>query len=71
MVTLAQINPEADTANAPTILNLFNGATIDPKPTSLTSWDLAYLRGLYASSDTPRNTRQQEGQIVRRMIQGP
>jgi hypothetical protein len=70
MVTLAQINPQADTASAPTILNLFNSAA-SPKPTSLTSWDLAYLRGLYASSDTPRNTRQQEGQIVRRMVQGP
>ncbi|HET9231134.1 MAG TPA: hypothetical protein VFO00_07585 [Vitreimonas sp.] len=70
MVALAQINPEAETAGAPTILNLFNGA-VSAKPTALTSWDLAYLRGLYASSDTPRNTRQQEGQIVRRMIQSP
>lgn len=68
MVTLAQINPQAETAGAPTILNLFDGA--DAAQTSLTSWDLAYLRGLYASSDTPRSTRQQEGQIVRRMMQG-
>jgi hypothetical protein len=70
MVTLAQINPQAETIAAPTILNLFNDA-VSAKPTALTSWDLAYLRGLYASSDTPRNTRQQEGQIVRRMVQGP
>ncbi len=69
MVTLAQINPEAETAGAPTILNLFSEGA-DPKPTELTSWDLAYLRGLYESSDTPRNTRQQEGQIVRRMMRG-
>jgi hypothetical protein len=68
MVTLAQINPQAETAGAPTILNLFEGAA--ETQTALTSWDLAYLRGLYASSDTPRNTRQQEGQIVRRMMQG-
>jgi hypothetical protein len=70
MITLAQINPEAETAGAPTILNLFND-TASARSASLTSWDLAYLRGLYASSDTPRSTRQQEGQIVRRMIQGP
>jgi len=70
MITLAQINPQAETAGAPTILNLFDGAAGQTQ-TALTSWDLAYLRGLYASSDTPRNTRQQEGQIVRRMIQGP
>jgi hypothetical protein len=67
MITLAQINPEAETAGAPTILNLFD-SNVSAKPTSLTSWDLAYLRGLYASSDTPRSTRQQEGQIVRRMM---
>jgi hypothetical protein len=69
MVALAQINPDADTANAPTILNLFSEG-VDPKPTQLTSWDLAYLRGLYDSADNPRSTRQQEGQIVRRMMRG-
>ncbi len=69
MVTLAQINPEAETAAAPTILNLFAEGT-SQHPTELTSWDLAYLRGLYESSDTPRSTRQQEGQIVRRMMRG-
>jgi hypothetical protein len=69
MVTLAQINPDAETAGAPTILNLFTQAAA-PRPTELTSWDLAYLRGLYESSDAPRSTRQQEGQIVRRMMRG-
>jgi hypothetical protein len=69
MITLAQINPQAETAGAPTILNLFE-ADASESQTALTSWDLAYLRGLYASSDTPRSTRQQEGQIVRRMMQG-
>jgi hypothetical protein len=70
MVTLAQINPDAETAEAPTILNLFDQGA-NPRPTELTSWDLAYLRGLYDSADTPRSTRQQEGQIVRRMMRGP
>jgi hypothetical protein len=69
MVTLAQINPEAETLEAPTILNLFTEGAAQ-RPTQLTSWDLAYLRGLYESADAPRNTRQQEGQIVRRMMRG-
>jgi hypothetical protein len=69
MITLAQINPDAETAGAPTILNLFSEGAAQ-QPTQLTSWDLAYLRGLYESSDTPRTTRQQEGQIVRRMMRG-
>jgi hypothetical protein len=69
MITLAQINPDAETRQAPTILNLFEDEAMQ-RPTELTSWDLAYLRGLYASSDTPRSTRQQEGQIARRMMGG-
>ncbi len=69
MVTLAQINPEAETGAAPTILNLFN-EDASLRPSALTSWDLAYLRGLYASADNPRSTRQQEGQIVRWMMRG-
>ncbi len=67
MVALAQINPEAETGNAPTILNLFS-EDASLRPAALTSWDIAYLRGLYASADNPRSTRQQEGQIVRRMM---
>lgn len=69
MVTLAQINPDAETEGAPTILNLFDEGAAQ-RPTQLTSWDMAYLRGLYESADTPRSTRQQEGQIVRRMMRG-
>jgi hypothetical protein len=69
MVTLAQINPDAETEQAPTILNLFTEGAAQ-RPTQLTSWDLAYLRGLYESAENPRSTRQQEGQIVRRMMRG-
>ena len=50
-------------SGAPTILNLFN-ESVSSKPTELTSWDLAYLRGLYESSDTPRNTRQHFGALL-------
>jgi hypothetical protein len=46
MVSLAQIDPDADTARFETILNLFDepGAV-----QGLTGWDRAYLEGLYES----------------------
>lgn len=46
MVTLAQIDPDADTGRFETILNLFDepGAV-----QGLTGWDRAYLEGLYES----------------------
>jgi hypothetical protein len=69
MTALAQLNPDADVAEAPSILNLFSDAP-GPKPASLTSWDLAYLEGLYASAESSRNARHQERQIVRRMMRG-
>ena len=45
-VSLAQVDPEADTARYDTILNLFDSpGAVD----GLTGWDTAYLRGLYES----------------------
>lgn len=45
MVSLAQIDPDADTSRFDTILNLFeNPASMDA---GLTGWDTAYLSGLY------------------------
>jgi len=44
MVSLAQINPDADTSAYDSILNVFG----DGAPT-LTGWDLAYLEGLYGA----------------------
>lgn len=44
MVSLAQIDPDADTGSFDTILNLFDDpAAVD----GLTGWDQAYLAGLY------------------------
>lgn len=46
MVSFAQINPTADTSAYPSILNVFD----DPAAAqSLTSWDMAYLQGLYSA----------------------
>lgn len=46
LVTLAQIDPDADTGSFDTVLNLFNAPT---NVVGLTAWDEAYLRALYSS----------------------
>lgn len=66
MVTLAQINPDADTAEADTILNLFKHAQGDRTET-ITTWDVAYLEGLYEARPNAWTARQQEADISRRM----
>jgi hypothetical protein len=66
MVTLAQIDPDADTAEADTILNLFKHAEGD-RAEAMTTWDLAYLEGLYEARPNAWTARQQEADISRRM----
>jgi hypothetical protein len=66
-VTLAQINPRADTAAYPSIMNLFT-STGAGAPTQLTQWDLAYLDALYSSDRDAASTIQQQSEIARRMI---
>jgi hypothetical protein len=51
MVSLAQIDSEADTRAYASILNLFEDPEITP---SLSDWDLAYLQGLYSSQRAHR-----------------
>jgi hypothetical protein len=52
MVSLAQIDPNADTGTYASILNVFEESeTID----TLTGWDLAYLQGLYQSEQDDRS----------------
>ena len=62
MVTLAQLDPSADTSGYPTILNLF---AEDHRVRALTDWDAAYLRGLYSTTREARSANQQEGEIAR------
>jgi hypothetical protein len=64
MVSLAQINSDADTTEMSTILNLFRGGASE-----MTAWDLAYLEGLYGATRAARSSNQQEGQIERTMIE--
>lgn len=51
MVSLAQIDPEADTSTYSSILNVF---AYPQDAATLTDWDIAYLRGLY---NAERNQR--------------
>lgn len=47
MVSLAQIDPEADTSGFETVLNVFDSPS---SVSGLSSWDRAYLEGLYGAS---------------------
>ncbi len=64
-VALAQVDPEADVSAFSTILNIFEDASSTPQ---MTSWDRAYLTGLYSSDDTARGNAGREGEIRRAML---
>jgi len=64
MVGLAKLKPDANLRDAPTILNLFNGAP-EAAPAGLTAWDQAFLKSLYATEQTAKG---QSGQIARAMV---
>jgi hypothetical protein len=52
MVTLAQVDPDADTSAYATVLNLFHAPD---QVEGLTQWDIAYLKGLYDAQRTLQN----------------
>lgn len=52
MVTLAQIDPEADPSRYASILNVFDDPESAPM---LTDWDKAYLQGLYDAERSRKN----------------
>lgn len=66
MVTLAQINPEADTSGYASILNVFDQPSA---AASLTDWDRAYLDGLYSAQRTQKGMRAGRSEIVRSIHQ--
>ena len=58
MVVLAQVNPDAETGSAPSILNLFKDRDVGAKPADgLTSWDWAYLKSLYGANRAKKTRR--------------
>jgi hypothetical protein len=68
MVSLAQIDGEADVSGYDSILNLFT----DPSGArQMTDWDLGYLRSLYAAELNELHTTQQEGNVAERMTNQP
>ncbi len=66
MVTLAQIDPAAQTRDYPTILNLFD-ENPDNISFEMTNWDMAYLDGLYRATRNAASATQQVREISRRM----
>jgi hypothetical protein len=52
MIGLAQIRPEANVIDAPSILNLFAGG--GKAPPGLTSWDESFLKAVYGTRITDR-----------------
>jgi len=69
MVALAQLDPDTDTSQYPTILNIFSAGVTDAAATTaaLTDWDLAYLRGLYGAKREATSARSQQDDIARSM----
>lgn len=70
MVSLAQLDPDGETAGVPTILNLFaeRDAAGAATTTSMTEWDEAYLEGLYTARRTAPRAIWQQRDISRRMV---
>jgi hypothetical protein len=67
MVSLAQINADAEPVAAPSILNLFS-SPVEETPLGMTVWDEAYLQGLYRATREATNTRAQQREIGRTMV---
>ena len=68
MVTLAQVDLEADTGPFDTVLNLFD----DPSGvTGLTEWDWSYLSALYASTSRRRSAGAQATAVASIMARTP
>jgi hypothetical protein len=66
MITLAQISSDADTSEDDTILSLFSGSP-GARAEAMTTWDIAYLEGLYEARPNAWTARQQQADISRRM----
>jgi len=68
MVSLAQIDSDADTSGQASILDLFAArAKGESLVAEMTAWDLAYLEGLYRAQRTASSAKIQERDIARRM----
>ena len=64
MVGLAEIQPDTDLGEVPTILRLFSSSE-GPKPTGLSDWYAAFLEALYKTSQADKLQR---SEIIQRMV---
>lgn len=64
-VTLAQIDPQADTSGYLSVLNVFDEPT---QASGLTQWDRAYLTGLYDSVRTRKDLRAGATEIIASIV---
>lgn len=65
MVSLAQIDPDADTSGYATILNVI---AAPDQTEGLTNWDKAYLQGLYGATRTLQNRRSSRTEIAASIV---
>jgi len=63
--SMAQIDPEADTSAYASILNVFDHPEVAD---SLTTWDKAYLSGLYQAESTRLNRRANRNEISESIV---
>lgn len=64
LVSLAQVDPEADVASFDTVLNVFE----DPMTPGLTDWDMDYLRALYGVEQNSVGASARGAEIVDQMM---
>lgn len=67
MVSLAQLEAQADTREFPSILNLFTNAAGD-RAMRMTQWDLDYLVALYETSGDAPSANREANRIARKML---
>lgn len=67
MVSLAQVDDEADTSPYDSVLNLFAGGRAR-EGLRMTQWDLDYLRGLYTARPDSARRSGQEQEIAREIL---
>jgi len=66
MVSLAQLNPNVNASQVPTVLNIFDDVAAGRPPAAgLTEWDKRYLKTLYGMRADTADGRRQRGRIVR------
>jgi len=67
-VSLAQVNPQAELENAPSILNLFDKSMPESaRPPAMSALDTAYLESLYRIDSSLTGSQQQSHKIAERM----